>query len=99
MKFKVGERVAVYESHLRRTGTVEENPNTGPAWSGTVWINFGSGHKEHAHHKQCRLLKKKERRRIWILAANSPANMCPGQIQVYDCPGCDRVEFIEVKKK
>jgi hypothetical protein len=60
MKFKVGDRVAVYLCCRRAEDTVNEICDNGIL---NLKINGV------IHHKQCRLLKKKERRRVWLVTS------------------------------
>lgn len=59
-KFSVGDRVAVYNHRGRVLGRVDSITN------GFLDVSAGSGHAFSPHPKQCRLLKKKERRSIWV---------------------------------
>lgn len=63
-KFKVGTRVSMYHGEERETGTIKQiNEN------GSLYIQVdGQDPRDESlyHQKQCRLLKKKERRRFWI---------------------------------
>ena len=64
MKFKVGQRVAVYNNTQRRTGEIESIYSTGNLRIQLneidyVWV---------VHPKHCRRLRKKKRRVVWITA-------------------------------
>lgn len=96
MKFKVGDSVAYYTEHGRKTAivvAVEESNNI-------LWL---SQHPEcyqndKVHPKQCRKLVKKERRSIWVhkdtLAWIENAAKGGKLGSTEDC-----IEFVEVKKK
>lgn len=99
-KFKVGDRVVTYGHKGRLTGKV-----TCLCHDGTFGVRLDKvidGHDEMiAHPKQCRLLKKKYRQRIWL-----PTNWNDGRdfqpVTVLTNPdraAADSIEFIEVKKK
>lgn len=98
MKFKVGDRVAVYHSDKRHTGTVRYFER------GLMRIALRKLHNGNdtllVHPKQCRLLKKKEVRRIWVCEDYlshdllKPVNYLP----VLREPFRHYSEFIEVKK-
>ncbi len=94
MKFKVGDRVAIYEPFQRRIGWI-----TGSCIDGNVWI----GNEPHEmsyqiHSKQCRRLIKKKRREIWVVNTtlyfiNNP------KYDIYDRKpeGLNATKFIEAK--
>jgi hypothetical protein len=96
MKFKVGDRVAVYDGGFILNGN-----------AGVITKIFSEGktvvkldvETEYAamptvHMKQCRRLIKKPRRRVWARFCNDGTLMSMSQV-----PGLDYVEFIEVRKK
>lgn len=63
MKFKVGDRVVKYDSNLKPSkGTVVKIYE-----DGCLSLDIGAEEiRLFAHPKQCRLLIKKPRRRVWI---------------------------------
>ncbi len=104
--FQVGDRVAVYGITYRDkngvwlgvervTGTIKQY--------GEQWMIFESEkYKDIAvHPKQCRLLKKKERRRVWMHGLEWLAH-AKGikSLEVFTSPEhvVNPIEFIEVKK-
>lgn len=96
-KFSVGDRVAVYNHRGRILGRIDSITN------GFLDVSAGSGHAFSPHPKQCRLLKKKERRRIWV----SPEYFGSGPyfhrsgdgLPVRTSEDKAWIEFVEVKKK
>lgn len=68
--FKVGDKVAIYDGGMRIVGTISRINN-----SDTVMLELYSS-KEHFHWKQCRRLKKKERRVVWV-AEDKSGNIHP----------------------
>lgn len=101
MKFKVGDRVAVYFNGTRLTGSVVgyNNEEDSLAVLKSTATDYDT---VSAHPKQCRLLKKKERRRIWIhrdayfkAQAISREMIGFSREMLHDTD----IEFIEVKKK
>lgn len=109
-KFKIGDRVAVYGwggtagSKIKngQHGTVIESP-IGET-QGQIYValdNTFRREEDRFHPKQCRLLKKKVRRRIWL-----PPNWDNGRdfqpVNILTNPervGDGSVEFIEARKK
>lgn len=104
MKFKVGDRVAVYgavwchqdaEHKIYRglkmeiSKIIDEN---------RITLYFGD-EKYCAHPKQCRRLVKKEKRRVWVKVPTDfhPQHRTNGMVSVDPVDGWD--EFVEVKKK
>ncbi len=104
--YKVGDRVAVYNHDPKNkalgswTGEI--------LWIGRplpcgVWLTVKLSTKEViVHSKQCRLLKKKTRRRIWI----DPLALEDDKVAIGECiykskeqAVSDAIEFIQVKKK
>jgi hypothetical protein len=98
--FTVGDRVAVYISGQRMTGTVHEELEFGNL---KVRCDIGApfGYPI-VHPKQCRKLKKKARRRVWIHPEGFKAIPTDGTYQVAATRvdySCNRwIEFIEVRK-
>lgn len=93
MKFKVGQRIAVYDMGKRYVCTIKIIND-----SQTVTANYENNKPFTClvHVKQCRLLKKKERRRIWV---DMPSLYRSGDRHIVyyeEQGGC--VEFVEVKK-
>lgn len=64
-KFKPGDRVAVYLGKGRITGVVTRI-NEGDILTVEELKPLGFGEAIAAHPKQCRKLKPRERRRVWI---------------------------------
>lgn len=94
MQFKVGDRVAVYNSENRYTGTVTKISSE----FFTDCIFVAREKSEYVYHKkQCRKLVKKERRRVWV-RFEDPA----GSTHSFN-PACaiapDWAEFVEVRQK
>lgn len=116
MKFKIGDRVAVYgapcaseivwaeDAYKRWVGVITTmyHPNDnliGVRVDGKGIFMAFSG---WVHPKQCRLLKKKERRRVlvgWHVNCGSPVRVQKSLIGGAPITGEEWVEFIEVKKK
>jgi hypothetical protein len=75
MKFKVGDRVAVY-GHMAHTGrrfvgvVAEKSRQTSEQFRGDDYILVRPGRDKDGGYfcspKQCRRLVKKERRRVWV---------------------------------
>lgn len=64
-KFKVGDRVAVYNRHWRITGRIEDINCHGKLF--VIEDGYNSCHEESPFSpKQCRRLKRKTRREWWI---------------------------------
>jgi len=110
VKFKIGDRVSVaaVDEHLlkpmRGKGTVVEvlkKPFFASKKMGELLrINMDSWDPpgiSHFHPKQCRLLKKKERRRIWV-DLRIDTGTSPYKV-VSDVYNTGFTEFIEVKRK
>jgi hypothetical protein len=105
MKFSVGQRVAVYGFdatgfEMRRSFGVIVKCET-DYFPDSIGVLLDSEKRAvRVSPKQCRLLKKKERRRIWIVFGT---NGRPVDYYVEKrpnpLPGLDVVEFFEVKKK
>lgn len=89
MKFKVGDRVAVYTNHGRAVDEIQDITSTGVLLLHTM----------SAHYKQCRLLKKKERRVLFLKKDPSGAGYSNWYNLMETLKPGERVEFIEVLKK
>lgn len=107
MKYKVGDRVAVYGtvpcelnkySNAYKRGAKATVTNVHADDEIEVETIYG---KTVCHPKQCRRLKKKERRRVWVfpphLESDSP-HMVAANGPVYSDEGA-WIEFVEVKKR
>lgn len=90
--FKVGDRVRVYTERQTFDSTVSNIMGL------VVCIDDRTG--IYYHFKQCRLLKKKEMRRIWI-RYNFPEISDASNVIIYNTkpPHDGFIEFLEVKKK
>lgn len=98
-KFKVGDKVVVYDSRRligKVTSRVEQNGMPGTLFVEGTYIN-GQPFQLTPHHKQCRLLKKKERRRVWIYWDDINTGRPHTLLSDTNIP--NYVEFVEVKKK
>lgn len=60
MKFKVGDRVRVYQCEVKDTGTISDISEDGLIKVVSKEVTY------IVHYKQCRRLIKKKRREIWI---------------------------------
>lgn len=117
MKFKVGDRVSIYTNpeqcfpHKALTGRIVVADDFFPGIrvdQKDTWATGSSG-LVNFHSKQCRLLKKKQRRRVWmnidpaLLPASINLNLAKDgeHINATICnhPVNGFIEFIEVKKK
>lgn len=114
----LGKRVAVYMSGGRRVGIVKRVVDVYDIQYCLVVNLFsqvdGALQKDndlegYVHYKQVRLLKKKERRRVWVKFKERIETIAPDGYTkhvsyhdfVYHPDGpipCDAIEFIEVKK-
>lgn len=112
--FSYGARVAIYTTHGRKTGTVikyepvRHKADKKPTQMLVIKHDDGGAHYRQ-HPNQCRLLKKKERRRVWACARigvplNNPP--CSGPLHTSRelaernlLSGYEVVEFIEIRKK
>lgn len=98
MKFKVGERVAVYDGFGRDIGIVEEIRD------GILSIGSEDSDRFVAHPKQCRRLVKKPKRRVF-LRESAGGNLTSGWTIDIDTasdfghPNGKWIEFIEVRRK
>lgn len=99
MKFKVGDRVAVYGPE-RDVGTISEVNGRGFVRMDPDDNNFDTN---WFHPKQCRRLVKKERRRVWVVFAEHISQrdmLIADPLHIWEPGERQRaVEFIEVKKK
>lgn len=104
MKFKVGDKVAVYDrtyNLARGVGKVveiDDHPATG------VRVRVPNYQDFWFHPKQCRRLVKKERRRMWVRfdqhgTVLSTSTRFPSGNPDYSMLNSELVEFVEVKKK
>lgn len=104
MKFKVGERVAVYLWDGRFTAVIEHlNDN------GSLDVKFDNlESRNHVHPKQCRRLVKKPKKKIWIdlnfdVVHDSMVGSYMQNAVVFLTPPLlnpqDFTEFVEVRKK
>lgn len=106
MKFKVGDRVAVYYPRcpIRNHAEITE---VYPDGSLLVKYDYDLTYRFAAHPKQCRRLVKKERRKIWIAQSElTPAYTSIKAVWIQRDPkdltcaeGDQLIEFVEVKKK
>lgn len=102
MKFKVGDRVAVYDRERMVAVVVADKRDNPP---GCIWVKFiGTNHEYPVHPKQCRHLKKKrEQRRVWVNPAPTPGGKWEiphnNFVSPSEPPNCGWAEFIEVIKK
>ena len=113
MKFEVGMRVAVYCAELGRiTGTVRPYAGEiGPTITITVDHKNGWPMFATVHHKQCRRLVRKPKRRIWIDEFSPSWDKATKQANVHtnghaqflvfteDPQHSAMIEFVEVKRK
>lgn len=99
MKFIVGDRVAFYDLAKRHTGKVVANSTEKEV---RVAVD-GTGCDCLLAPQQCRLLKKKQRRRIWVNPENYDIKLQLTNRQAYlRFPGEQTnswIEFVEVKKR
>lgn len=101
MKFKVGDRVAVYNYLGRNTGKISSLDDAGSFFVGLDQFVNGND-TMRAHPKQCRRLIKRPQRRVWISEEQLRL------LNVYDALQRtqislskileDDVEFVEVRK-
>jgi hypothetical protein len=107
--FKVGDRVALYTEHnIRYTGTIKNITPSGGICALVDGLEHVEPLKTQFHPKQCRLLLKKPRRRIWVRfnkdtdfvqgwhLYGTNADLATGTIQP---SGDGWVPFVEVKRK
>lgn len=105
MKFEKGMRVAVYREGKRLKGVIESFIN-----SYQFFVRCDDNWAIIAHTKQCRLLKKKPRRRVWVefdYNTNEPRAVAESYEKLetswekyrQDVGGRYIREFIEVRKK
>lgn len=110
MKFKVGDRVAVYGPRITMNATafgscqdVVYGAITADGKFPTIKSDLDDC-EYYFHPKQCRLLKRKERKRVWVdpdyLIPNQPYFYKPEKgMPVRTTKGNSWIEFIEVKRK
>lgn len=118
MKFEVGQRVRVYGPGLIKGIQRYATPGF-TVWVGVVvesdfvqgkqeqvCVKFSTGYTEYwLHPKQCRLLKKRERRRVWINEIDIPLGGMTMTRAIFSSfrDSADMnpalVEFIEVPRK
>jgi hypothetical protein len=111
-KFKVGDRVAVYGFRPRKTGSGTHFYSWGDRGEvieivndDEIVVQFDDGTEGEVHPKQCRKLKSKERRRVFIPgyelqemeddASGTYNNASISKEAIVT----DDVEFIEVRRK
>ncbi len=96
MKFKVGDRVAVYDGD-RIVGVIGAIHKEGGL---LVCLDEAYGGAKSYHPKQCRRLVKKQRRRVW-LSRGAAAELHGGISAEFFAQkrNEDDVEFVEVRKK
>lgn len=102
MTFKQGDRVRVYNYLESWDGVICVAPPSRSSVlrsSSCIWVE-GSGRSVWVHHKQCRRLIKKPKRRVWIRKRDIPleGNIILG-VEVAGNASLDLIEFVEVKKK
>lgn len=95
-KFKEGDRVAFYGGFGRLTGTVS---NAELDCVGMFTVIGEGGTKFNVHPKQCRKLKKKERRRVWIWRGVERSNTYEFRINPPTERSDEWSEFVEVRRK
>lgn len=98
-KFKVGDRVAVYETGRRKTGIIKEVDESVIAQS--IFVNLDEDPDECSgiwfHPKQCRRLRFREKRRFWINPQSPLLKFgFTNTFSVVKQEGW--IEFVEVKK-
>lgn len=90
-KFKVGEKVVVYDFSGRFTGTLTEGPNE----NGSFFVSSHERGPRWVHEKQCRKLVKKERRRVFL--TETQARYYSVRASAEQTP--NTIEFVEVRKR
>jgi hypothetical protein len=74
-KLKIGDRVAVYETCKRYTGTIEDVSPVAPHHTVRVYFDQpsedGNSQRGYVHPKQCRRLKPKAKPREWLMHAQT----------------------------
>jgi hypothetical protein len=104
-KFKVGDKIAVYTDHKRSVGIIEAVPPIQGLSKDQLYVRIAipAGHAHLTPNtKQCRLLKKKERRRVWVdpeYLRSDGFFACDGDLPVRTTERADWIEFLEVVKK
>lgn len=91
MKFKVGDRVAIYTNHGRAVDEIQDITSTGVLLLHTM----------SAHYKQCRLLKKRDHKRMWVHHMDYKNwQLKAHQLVIFSDPhDSDYIEFVEVHRK
>lgn len=92
MKFKVGDRVAVYENCKRFTGMVLNDGHQ------SIQVELDDDRVLPFHPKQCRRLIKKPRRRIAVSYDTGACEFSVRLLSGDNIPNDKEVEFIEVRK-
>lgn len=99
--FSVGERVRVYHRNSVFNGKIDSIKPTGEVR--VIEDGFYSVHDESPFHpKQCRRLKPKKRRRVWVFFENRETALGFTYNSPESAPDWAKdslVEFTEVKKK
>lgn len=96
--FAVGDRVKVYGHyeygvmHSDVTGTVETGTYEGRAF---MYVRLKDDTIIHPHPNQCRRLKKRERRKVWISIGSLYRGGESMPVFFEPTPGCR--EFVEVR--
>lgn len=115
VEFKVGDRVAVYGSSLLGTFLGKNTPRRTGVFVKTGGTEFvfvrldgternSDGHNYiTVHRRQCRRLRKKERRQVYVLFRASGAvagfNLAEPKFDNIDAAGDYTVHYREVRKK
>lgn len=100
--FKIGDRVAIYVGDDRSTGIIRRINDYGTLF---VRVDGLDETDEYGYHpKQCRILKIKKRRRIWVSTQinqadfESESSICRcTHLTLKECKGW--IEFAEVREK
>ncbi len=99
-KFEVGDRIAIYEELERWKATIIKINELGHLY--VLYLFEGEEVRDYFHPKQCRKIKKKERRRVWVDKIDYSANEISTHRPIrFDNPfdSINWVEFVEVKKR
>lgn len=99
-ELKFGDRVAIYDSAVRRVGTVSADPNSLRA-PGLYVRPDGLSTSILVLPQQCRRLKKKEKRRVWIDVNYASDAIYHGEATTTitrDKRSLAQIEFVEVRK-
>lgn len=104
-EIKKGDRIAIYGFDSEDALTVRKRMVSGVAINGLIETDAG----EFVHHKQCRILKPKTRRTVWIkakllddlFAGMDGFHMGMSVFRLHPDPASfgDTVEFIQVVRK